>query len=58
MTPRLAPGEPPAFPYVFDDIVAFELGEHFQLDLLLGMDVLSQCDFSMDRQGNCRLTAG
>src|SRR5882757_3735627 len=35
----------PVFPYVFEDIVGFELSETFQFDALLGMDVLKQCDF-------------
>jgi hypothetical protein len=48
----------PAFPYVFDDIVGFELADSFQFDALLGMDVLRQCDFSMSRTGDCALSFG
>ena len=48
----------PRFPYVFDDIVGFELVESFQFDALLGMDILRQCDFSMDRDASCRLAFG
>lgn len=48
----------PAFPFVFEGVSGFELAETFQLDALLGMDVLGQCDFSMDRAGLCRLQFG
>ena len=48
----------PRFPYVFDDIVGFELVDSFQFDALLGMDILRQCDFSMDRDAMCHLTFG
>jgi predicted aspartyl protease len=51
-------GGAPSFPFLFDDVVGFELRDNFHLDMLLGMDVLSQCDFSMDRSGICLLTAG
>jgi hypothetical protein len=53
-----APSEQPAFPYVFADVSGFELAEAFSLDALLGMDVLGQCDFAMDRRGLCRLSFG
>ena len=53
-----APNAPPAFPFLFDDVVGFELRDNFHLDMLLGMDVLCRCDFSMDRYGVCRLAAG
>jgi len=53
-----APGDPPTFPFLFDDVVGFELRDNFHLDMLLGMDVLNQCDFSMNRSGVCRLIAG
>jgi hypothetical protein len=58
LNPDRAPGEPPAFSFVFEDIVGFELGEHFHLDMLLGMDVLSQCMFQMDAAHRCQLTVG
>jgi hypothetical protein len=48
----------PAFPYVFEDIVGFELAETFQFDALLGMDVLKQCDISIYRTGMCALIFG
>ena len=48
----------PAFPYVFEDIVGFELAESFQFDALLGMDVLRQCDLTIFRTGRCDLVFG
>jgi hypothetical protein len=47
-----------AFPYVFDATMGFGLNESFRLDALLGMDVLSQCDFRMDRTGHAILSFG
>jgi hypothetical protein len=48
----------PIFPYVFEDIVGFELAETFQFDALLGMDVLRQCDLAIFRTGACSLKFG
>lgn len=50
--------DPPCFPFIFDDIVGFELKDNFLLDALIGMDVLARCDFSMDRGARCRLEFG
>jgi hypothetical protein len=52
------PTDGPTFPYVFDDVSGFELTDSFQLDALIGMDILSQCDFEMQRNGLCRLHFG
>lgn len=49
---------PPAFPYVFDEVIGIELTNAFEFDTLLGMDILGQCDFVMDRRGRCSLTFG
>ena len=51
-------GQAPAFPYVFEDIIGFELAESFQFDALLGMDVLKQCDLTILRTGRCALQFG
>lgn len=48
----------PSFPYVFEDVIGFELADSFQFDALVGMDILSRCDFMMDRQGRCSLEFG
>lgn len=50
-------------PFIFDTALGFELGDDIvagghRLDAVIGMDVLSQCDFSMDRGGRCRLAFG
>jgi hypothetical protein len=48
----------PNFPYVFDEVMGFELTNSFQFDALLGMDILSQCDLELRRGGRCRLAFG
>lgn len=48
----------PAFPFMFEEVIGFELTDSFQFDALIGMDILSQCDFEMLRNGMCRLTFG
>ena len=47
-----------AFPYLFDEVSGFELSDSFQLDALIGMDILRQCDFRMQRNGDCTLSLG
>lgn len=37
---------------------AHALREGFAYALLIGMDILSKCDFSMDRSGSCSLAFG
>ena len=48
----------PTIPFVFDAVIGFELRAGFRFEALLGMDILSQCDLSMSRVGQCRLTFG
>jgi hypothetical protein len=48
----------PAFPFLFEEVIGFELANSFQFQALLGMDILRRCDFSMDRSGGCRLRFG
>jgi len=47
-----------AFPFVFEEVIGIELTSAFEFDALLGMDILSQCDFRSDRNGNCSLAFG
>jgi hypothetical protein len=47
-----------AFPFVFEAVMGFGLAGSFHFDVLLGMDVLSQCDFRMDRSGRTVLSFG
>jgi len=57
LTPSTEQGAP-SFPYVFDEVIGFELTNAFQFDALLGMDILSQCDLDVRRDGRCRLSFG
>ena len=43
-------------PFVFDDIIGFELRDSFAFDVLIGMDVLRQCDLSLGRDGSVVVT--
>lgn len=45
-----------SFPFIFDDITGFELTDTSAFQAVLGMDVLSHCDFTMRRDGSCSLT--
>lgn len=48
----------PAFPFVFEDVIGFELANSFTFAALIGMDILRQCDLSIDRSGGCSLRFG
>ncbi len=48
----------PTFPFVFDDVIGFELAASFRFDALIGMDILSQCGLTMRPNGTCRLDFG
>jgi hypothetical protein len=58
LLPATRPDQAPSFPFVFDEVVGIELTDSFEFNALLGMDVLAQCDFSMDRTGRCSLSFG
>jgi hypothetical protein len=58
LVPDYSPPDRPSFPFVFDQVVGIELPEAFEFDALIGMDVLGQCDFAMNRRGACRLVFG
>jgi hypothetical protein len=45
----------PAFPYIFDDVMGFELIGSGQFDALIGMDILGLCDLHVSREGRARL---
>lgn len=47
-----------SFPFVFEAVMGFGLTGAFRFDALLGMDILSQCDFRMDRHGSALLSFG
>lgn len=45
-------------PFVFEPCFGFGLHASDHFSALIGMDILSQCDFSIDRNGRCRLAFG
>lgn len=47
-----------AFPFVFEEVIGIELTNVFEFDALIGMDILSQCDFISNRGGTCSLVFG
>lgn len=47
-----------AFPFVFEEVIGIELTNAFEFNALIGMDILSQCDFAAFRSGDCSLTFG
>lgn len=48
----------PEFPFLFEEVIGFELTDSFQFDALIGMDILRQCDLLIRRDGFCRLSFG
>jgi hypothetical protein len=55
----LFPTDQPAnIPFIFAETEGFQISQTHDFEVLLGMDVLSQCDFSMARSGNWNLTFG
>lgn len=53
-----ADSDAPTFPYVFEEVVGFELLDSFSFDVLLGMDILRQCELLIAPGNRCRLTFG
>ncbi len=48
----------PGFPFVFEDVIGFELTDSFLFDALIGMDILSQCELRTERSGSWSLSFG
>lgn len=48
----------PSFPFIFEEVMGFELKASFQFDALIGMDILRQCDLAIERNGRFRLGYG
>ena len=46
------------FPFVFEEVIGIELTNAFEFNALIGMDILGQCDFAMNRTGRCSLAFG
>lgn len=55
---RAAANDPPTFPYIFEEVVGIELLDSFSFDVLLGMDILRQCELLISPGNRCRLTFG
>jgi gag-polyprotein putative aspartyl protease len=55
LIPDQIEGAIPSFPYIFDEVIGFELSDSFQFECLIGMDILRQCRFSMEPPNRCRL---
>jgi hypothetical protein len=47
-----------SFLFVFDEVIGIELTNAFEFSALIGMDILGQCDLSMQRNGDCSLVFG
>jgi len=58
LRPDESPSTAPVFPYIFEEVIGIELTNAFTFDALIGMDILRQCDFIMERSGRCRLQFG
>lgn len=48
----------PALPYVFAETDGFRMRDSSTFDVILGMDVIRQCDLNIGRSGNWALTFG
>ena len=48
----------PTLPYVFDDVIGFELVDSFRFDALIGMGIIKQCDLECRRDGCGTLIVG
>ncbi len=46
------------WPHVFAETEGFQIQQSHNFDLLLGMDVIRQCDLKVSRDGNWRLAFG
>jgi predicted aspartyl protease len=55
---RTGDDDVPTFPYVFEEVVGLELLDSFSFDVLLGMDILRQCELLIAPGNRCRLTFG
>lgn len=55
---RADDGDAPTFPYVFEEVVGSELLDTFSFDVLLGMDILRQCELHIGPGNQCKLRVG
>ena len=52
------PADAVQLPHIFPGLDGFSWSRHADFDVILGMDVLRHCDFSMTRDGRCVLSFG
>lgn len=45
-------------PYIFDGVMGLQFGPSEHFEAIIGMDILSQCDFSISKNRQCRLAFG
>lgn len=48
----------PALPFVFEDVDGFSWIGSADFDVIIGIDILSQCEMRFDRSGRCLLKFG
>lgn len=53
-----ADDDAPTFPFIFEEVVGFELLDSFSFDVLLGMDILRQCELLIAPGNRGRLRFG
>lgn len=46
------------WPFLFDAVEGFSWSRPGDFDMIIGMDVLSNCDVALSRDGTCRLSFG
>lgn len=51
-------GQGGALPFVFEESDGFQIDQTGDFEVLIGMDILRQCEFSMARQGMWTLRCG
>ena len=55
---RLDNAGQPILPYIFDAVMGLRFGPSEHFEAIIGMDILSQCDFSVTRNRHCHLAFG
>lgn len=55
---RAANNDAPTFPFVFEEVIVFELLDSFGVEVLLGMDILRQCELLIAPGNMCWLRFG
>lgn len=48
----------PSWPFIFERVDGFSWSRDTTFDVILGMDILLQCDLRLERAGRCRLNFG